>query len=179
MKKPAPPEIFDLVNDVKSKHHLPRLHSASIAVAFDDGKPFNKGRFNWGKVSKFGPGFQIWMADSYDFELTLCDIAFNDILETALQKEAYIDLLLNCCQVEYVPEMTKEGKPAKDKWGRIIFTEEIKYDDDGNPRWKKVPLDIPAYQDNVARYGCWCEEFIDLKNAIKTCDEREKFVAAF
>ena len=175
MKKLAPPEVFDLVNQVKEKYHLPRLQSASIAVAFSDSKPFKKGRFNFGKASKFSPGFQIWMADTYDFELTLCDIAFNDILETSVQKQAYIDLLLNCCQVEYVPQMQEGGnkpKPAKDNWGRIIYTDEIKYDEDGNPKWKIETLDLPAFQDNVTRFGCWCEDLLDFKNAIKNCDQK-------
>ncbi len=171
--------VFALVNKVKEQYHLPRLQAARIAVSFVDSKPFIGGRFNWGKVSKFSAAAKVWHGDEYDFLITLSDTAFNDVLE-GKQREANIDLLLNCCQVEYVPEMETKGakpKPAKDKWGRIIFTDEIKLDEEGDVKWKVVPLDLHAYQDNVVRYGCWCEDLLDLESAIKSVDSRGKVMS--
>lgn len=178
--RPASEDVFALVNDVKLKYHVPRLLEARIAVSFVESKPFIAGRFNWGKVSKFSEAAKIWQGDEYDFCITLCDCAYNDVLE-GKQREALLDLLLNCCQTEFVPEMEQKGTkavPAKDKWGRIIYTDEIKLDEDGNVKWKVVPLDLHAYQDNVSRYGCWCEDLLEMKNAIKRADDRGDFSAA-
>jgi len=91
------------------------------------------------------------------------------------QKEALVDLRVCCCQVEYEPEVQEENgkkKPVKDKWGRTVYTNVIKLDDEGNPKWKAAPLDLHVIQDNIARYGCWCQDLIDLKSTIKDAELR-------
>jgi hypothetical protein len=72
------PNHFTLANDqvtallaaVKQKHHSPRLDQAEIVVCFDEGKPFKKGKFNWGKVVKFSPLNKMFQGHKkYDFLL--------------------------------------------------------------------------------------------------------------
>jgi hypothetical protein len=85
------------------------------------------------------------------------------------QREAYLDLQLSRCGVEYLPEEIEENgkkKPIKDEWGRVQYTQEVKVDDEGNPKWKVVPLDLEVFADNVRRYGLWCDDLLELKDAI-------------
>lgn len=162
-------EVQELLEVVKNKHHVPRLADARIAVCFEDSKPFVGDRFNWGRVRKFSQSAKLFHPDNkkYDFAITLCADAWVSVLD-AKQREALLDLRLECCQVEYVPVTTEEnGKKhvVKDEWGRVQYTNEFKMDDDG-PKWKVIPLDLNVYQANVSRYGCWCSDLLDFKNSL-------------
>lgn len=163
-------EVQAVVEEIKTKNHFKRLQEAQIAVSFNEGKPFVKGRFNWGKTSKFSSFAKIWHPKNkrYDFHISMPSDAWHSVLN-ASQREAWIDLHLTRCQVEYVPITVEEDgkkKPAKDEWGRVQYTEEIKRDDEGNPKWLVVPLDLNVFQENVFRYGCWCQDLLDFKAAI-------------
>jgi hypothetical protein len=178
----ADSSVVKLFEDVKLQYHLPRLEEATIAVCFVDQKPFNKGRFNWGKVRRFQPVDKLWHRDDrqYDFLITLSNPAW-DIL-SGQQKEALADLHLSRCTVEYEPvveEVTVKGvvkkKIVKDEWGRIEYTQEIKRDKEtGEPKWKIFPLDLHVFGDNVARYGVWCEEILSFKEALEDSVEEPK-----
>jgi hypothetical protein len=156
------------------KHHLPRLEDAEIAVCFQDKKPFNKNRFNWGKVRRFQAIDKIWHPNdkSYDFLVILSSDAWHIL--NSHQQEALADLHLTRCSVEYEPikeEITVNGvvkkKVVKDEWGRVEFTDEIKRDKDTQePKWKVLALDLPVFTDNVSRFGLWCEELSDFKEVI-------------
>lgn len=170
---PANNDVLEIVEQVKQKHHLPRLAEARIAVEFCDSKPFTGGRFNWGKTSKFSASAKIWHPrdKKYDFKISICADAWLSILD-GNQREALLDLHLERCQVEYEPvtvEINGKKKPQKDEWGRTEYTNVIKTDADGVPKWKVVPLDLNVLQENVIRYGCWCESLLDFKTAIDSC----------
>jgi len=167
--------VLDIFNKIKEKYHLPRLAEAEIAVCFVDQKPFNKGRFNWGKVRRFNSVDKLWHPDHkrYDFLIMIpCD-AWRDVLNSE-QKEAFADLCLTRCSVEYEPvveEVTVKGmvkkKVVKDEWGRIEFTNDIKRDKEtGEPKWKILPLDLHVFGDNVKRYGVWCDEILSFKEVV-------------
>lgn len=161
-------EVHGLVESVKNKYHLPRLQAASIAVVFSDAKPFIGDRFNWGKLQKFSPLAKLFQPKKYDFVLNLSGDAWLSILN-GIQREAWVDLHVSRCWVEYEQVIIEENgkkRPAKDEWGRIQYTDQIKFDEDGEPRWKILPLDLSVYQDNVSRYGCWCADLSNLKEAI-------------
>ena len=163
-------EVHKLVETIKIKNHLPRLQEAKVAVCFNDAKAFIGDRFNWGKVAKFSPMAKIFQPEDrrYDFCVTIASDAWVAVLDEK-QREALLDLHLERCQVEYVPVMIEEnGKkiPVKDEWGRIQYTDQIKMDEDGIPKWKIVPLDLNVFQQNVWRYGCWCYDLADFKTAI-------------
>lgn len=176
---PADNDVMALGEKIRTSNHLPRLLEAKIAIAFNDSKPFIKGRFNWGKVLKFTNVNKLWHPKDkrYDFLINLCGDAWIDILDGG-QREALLDLHLNCCQVEYEPEVIEENgvkHPVKDEWGRIQYTNIIKRDDDGNPKWLKVPLDLNVFTDNVGKFGLWCADLIEFH---KACEHKEaKYVS--
>lgn len=170
----APPEVCEIVESVKNKHMMPRLAEASIAVCFQDVKPFTKdGRFNFGKTQKFSKLAQLWHGSRHDFLIQLPAEAWHNLLNMH-QREAWIDLRLRCCQVEYVPEVHTENgakKPVTDEFGRIQYTEEIKRDEEGNPKWRVVPLDLQIFTENVAKYGLWCEDLSEFKEVLAQCEK--------
>src|SRR5581483_11681680 len=102
---------------------------------------------------------------------TLCADAWLSVLDS-YQREALIDLHLTRCQLEYVPmividEETGEKKVLKDEFGRIQYSDVIKTDEDGNPKWFVAPLDILVFQENVKRFGCWLADLQELKTVIE------------
>ena len=89
------------------------------------------------------------------------------------EREAYIDLQLSRCSAEYMPEEIEENgkkRKNKDEFGRIQYTNVIKTDDDGNPKWKVLPLDLEVFSQNVRRYGLWCDMIQELKEAINSAE---------
>lgn len=164
----APQEVLELADSIRTHHHLPRLEEASIAVSFSDRKPFIGGRFNWGKTSKFSPSAKIWQHKKYDFHISLPADTWHSLLD-GNQREAWLDLHLTRCTVEYVPATVLEnGKkiPRKDEFGRIEYTNEIKRDDEGFPKWKILPLDLFVFQENVSRFGCWCRDLTEFQQIL-------------
>lgn len=164
----APPHVIELLDEVKTKHH-PHLEQAQIALCFADTKPFVKGRFNWGKTSKFSDFARIWQGKKYDFWIQISVDVWYSVLNDE-QREALLDLHLSRCAVEYEPltEMVNGKKvKIKDEFGRLKFSEDMKYDDEGNPKWKVDPLDLEVFAQNVRRYGLWCEQFDALQEAVK------------
>jgi len=165
----APSNVFELLENIKQKDHHPRLESAKIAVAFNDAKPFTKDRLNLGSTTKFTPFAKIWQKEIYDFCILLCSDLWHQICDDT-QRMALLDLHLTRCQVEYVPETVVEGKKkkiVKDEWGRIQYTDQIKCDDDGNPKWYVAPLDLVVFSQNGRRYGMWYEDLASLADALK------------
>ncbi len=72
-------------------------------------------------------------------------------------------------EAEFLPEVVVENgkkKVQKDEFGRVQYSNELKIDDDGNPKWKVSPLDLLVFTQNVSRYGLWCEELLELNDAI-------------
>lgn len=169
-------EVINLFNTVKTKHHLPRLELANVALCFMDCKPFIRGRFNWGKVMKFSPIMKLWHPQhgKYDFMIMLVADAWHSILNS-YQKEAWADLCLTRCGVEYIPVTAVDehgkNKVVKDEWGRVEYTNEIKFDDDGVPKWRVNPLDLLVYTENVLRYGPWTEPILEFKQAVDTSSQ--------
>jgi hypothetical protein len=161
VKAPAP--VVDLFREVTEKHHFPRLETAQIGICFTDAKAFRGDQINLGKVSKFTSQNRIWQDVKRDFCITLCSDVWYQILNDE-QREALADLLLTCCDVEYEPVTEVVGnrkKPVKDEWGRVQKTDEIKYDDEGNPKWRVKPLDLIVFAENARKYDLWLKEVIE------------------
>jgi hypothetical protein len=161
----APDELVAILNSVKIRHHHPRLESASIAISFDDSKPFVKNKLNLGKVAKFSPLARLWQGQQHDFSLIIPMDLWHTVLKGD-QREAYLDLQLTRCVVEYLPEEIEDEngkkKKVKDEWGRVQYTQTPKTDDEGNPKWKVVSLDLEVFADNVRRYGLWMDSLEEL-----------------
>ena len=163
----APSEVVELLAQIKDKHHA-RLVNARIAISFDDSKPFLRNKLNLGKVTKFSPLARLWQKEQHDFCLSIPMELWHSVLKGD-QRDAYLDLQLSRCGVEYLPEEVEvngKKKPVKDEFGRVQYTQEIKVDDEGNPKWKVVPLDLEVFAENVRRYGLWCDDLLELKDAI-------------
>jgi hypothetical protein len=163
-------EVKELIEQIKQKNHCPRLSEAKIAICFNDGKMFVKNRFNWGKVQKFSNLAKLWHHPRHDFLINVPGDIWTDILNEN-QREALVDLHLSRCGVEYEPETIEENgtkKVVKDEWGRVEYTDIIKTDDEGNPKWLVYPFDLEVISSNIGRYGLWCEGLADLKTAIET-----------
>ena len=158
----APQNIEDLFYSVRDQHHLPRLAEAQFAIALSESKPFANNRFQWGKVSKFNDFNKLWQTPKFDFSIIVCSEVWHTLL-SAPQREALVDLHLTRCSVDYEPEVIEEnGKKivVKDDWGRIKYTNELKYDDEGKPKWRVLPLDLDTIARNVIRYGVWMKDFV-------------------
>jgi len=165
----APAAIMERMAAVQAKNH-PHLDDALICIEFVDSKPYLKDRLNLGKVAKFSAALKLWLHNSYDFRLSICSDVWYDLLDDD-QREAYLDLLLTRCQIEYEPNtVVVNGKRqvVKDEWGRIEYTDEPKYDDEGHPVWKVSPLDIAVISQNIKRYGLWFDDLVELKQAIES-----------
>lgn len=161
-------DILELIRNIKSKNHDPRLASASVTAVFEDSKPFVKNKINLGKVCKFSPFNKLWHNEKHDFCIVIPSDLWVSVL-TAESREAYLDLQLTRCEVEYEPEVAEEnGKKSKvkDEWGRVQYTDKMKTDDEGTPKWKIMPLDLEVFTKNVRRYGPWLEELLELNKAI-------------
>jgi hypothetical protein len=174
----VPQDIMDLMEMVRAKYHLPRLATASIAVCFDDSKPFVRNKLNLGKVQKLSPLSRVWA--QYDFCILLCsDVWYSVLLDT--QREALIDLQLTRCDVEYEPAVeviNNKKKVVKDQWGRIEYTDQVKCNEAGDPLWRVSPLDINVISRNVRRYGLWFDDLMDLEDAIKHSVKSPEIVPA-
>lgn len=166
----APQEVFDLLEEVKNQHHRERLANASIAICFDDNKPFVNNKLNLGKLSKFSATHKLFLKQPYDFFLIIPMDLWHSILKGNKERAAYLDLMLTRCSVDFIPEEIEENgkkRKAKDEWGRVQYTQIPKTDDSGNPKWKILPLDIEVFSENVRKYGLWCDQLVEFKNA---CD---------
>jgi hypothetical protein len=164
----ADDKVHNLIKSLKEKNHQPRLEEAQITLIFTDDKPFIKDRFNWGKVQKLSPMVKCLQRGNDDFAITLPVDGWIDVMNES-QREAWLDLHLTRCRLEYVPVTIKENgkvKPIKDEWGRIEYSDEAKRDKDGNPKWKVSPLDLETFAENIHRYGLWCEPITLFKDAI-------------
>ena len=52
------------------------------------------------------------------------------------------------------------------KVGRTKYTNVMKFDDNGDPKWKIAPLDLEIFTSNVSKYGVWSDQILELKEAI-------------
>lgn len=166
---PSDIEAQSIKDKVKETYHHPRLAEANVALSFNDSKPFVGDRFNWGKTSKFSSADRIWQGKQYDFHISLPADSWHSILNST-QREAWIDLHLSRCQVEYVPVMLEfngKKKPEKDEWGRVQYTTEVKVDDEGRPKYKLEPLCLEIFAENASRYKCWIQALLDFKSVLQ------------
>ena len=162
----APLVVQELMQGVKEEHHHPRLEQANIVVCLEDSRPFPNNSLNWGKTVKLTQFNQLWQPQQKtDFCLVLCADIWHNILD-GNQKLALLDLHLTRCQVEYIARVDERGRPIKDEWGRIDYTNEIKLGEDGRPKWKIIPFDLTVFTGNVRRFGLWCPEIENLGQAV-------------
>lgn len=165
----APVEVAELLDEVKNKFHKDRLGNASIVICFVDAKPFVNNKLNLGKVSKFSPLVKLWQNKPHDFCIVIPASLWHSILKGPESRLAYLDLMLSRCSVEYELDVVEENgkkKKNKDEWGRVQYSDVVKLDENGNPKWKVLPLDLEIFSENVRRYGLWNEQLLDFAASI-------------
>jgi hypothetical protein len=139
-----------------------------VAVVLTDSKPFIEEKINWGKVKKVDKFNKIWI----NKDLNYCIIISSDLLNILKedQKEAILDLHLSRIRPQYQPKKVIEnGKKitVKDQFGRIEYTNDLKLNKDGSPKWLLDNVDLQVFGNNIKRFGFWCEDLMDFKEAIK------------
>lgn len=154
------------------KYHQQRIVTPAgqckIAIALTDSKAFVNDKINWGKIKKFNRFNKVWMHQDFDY----CIVLSSDLLSILKdnQKEAIIDLHLSRIHPQYEPnKVTEDGKKVivKDEYGRIEYSDQIKLDKDGNPKWFVDSMDLQVFANNIKRFGFWCEDLVNFQNAIK------------
>jgi Putative phage metallopeptidase len=165
----ARPEVLSSLYTVQEKFH-PHLNEARFAICFNDARSFVKDRFNWGRTGKFSSLSKLFHSDEdkSDF-LIQVPMETWEILQGD-QRDALLDLHLCRCKVELKPLfVTVNGKkqPAKDELGRVQYSDEVKTDDEGNPKWVVTPFDLNVLIENVSHFGCWCNDLLDFRSVIR------------
>src|SRR5262252_14220 len=164
----ASADVQESMLAVKRAHHSPRLDQAAVAVCFEDSKPFIRNKLNLGKVLKFSDLSKLWHGQKLDFCLVLCSDVWYSLL-VDLGREALLDLQLTRCEVEYLPvtvEVNGRKKVVKDEWGRVQYTNQMRFNDVGDPVLRVEILGPPVFASNVRRYGLWFDDLVDLQHAI-------------
>lgn len=157
-------EYKQLVDQIKTAHH-PHLALASIWVLASDSKAIVDNRLvatetrRCTKTEKLKTG--------HDFKITIRAEAWNVLTEQ--QRKIAIDEALCKCGVRYVPEIieiNKKKEVVTDEIGRIIYTDQIATDGEGNPKWKINQLDAGVYFALLTRYSIYNEEVDNIQRAL-------------
>lgn len=159
------------LKDLIEKHHKCRLSTnfgdCKVEIVLSDSKPFIEDKLNWGSVKKNNKFNQVWMNKYFDYCIVLSSELVKILNQN--QKEAILDLHLSRIRLQYQPKkIVENGKKiiVKDEYGRTEYTDQIKLDKEGNPKWKLDSLDLQVFASNIKRFGFWCEDLIDFKKAI-------------
>lgn len=159
----APQEIVDIVTNLRPNH--PHLNTASIWVLVSDGKHIVDNRLVPTKTSlctkteKYKTG--------NDFKITVMAAAWAML--TDKQREVAIDIALSKCGVKYEPQSVEvNGKKEilKDDIGRTLFTNEIQYDKNGNPKWKLNKPDAEIFYNILDKYGLYETSVENVKRVL-------------
>lgn len=168
----APDNVISMLNELKTSNHsrlITESGECGVTVVLADVKPFINNRFNWGTVKKFSEFNRLFMPTPIDFCIVVSSDAWHQILDND-QRKALIDLHLTRIEPEYLPEVNVvngKKKPVKDEFGRVVYSQELKLDENGQVKWKVNPLDLCTFIDNVVRFGCWAEELQNFKEAME------------
>lgn len=151
----ASDEYKQLVKDIKDIHH-PHLAQASIWVLISDTKAIVDNKLVATDTRRTTNTEKL--KTGHDFKIMIRGSAWNIL--TDAQRRIAIDEALCRCGVKYVPETIEvNGKKEiiTDEIGRIVYTNEIALDGQGNPKWKINNLDAGAYFAMLQRHGLYNE----------------------
>ena len=168
---PADKAVIELLEEVKFKAHLPRLEKLKFCVSITDGPAFVKDRLYLGRVTRIPECYRMRQKEPADFEITISGGTWGEILKKPEQRAALLDLHLTRVQPVYKNEVIIENKKrvvAKDEFGRIKKTEEVKVDKNGEPMWTIDPLDMRVIVQNIRRYGFWFDDLAEVFSVVKS-----------
>jgi hypothetical protein len=147
----APLEIEQLVKRIKQEHHK-RLTQASVWVLVSDAPGIRDNRIIATQSKKATKTEKL--TTGHDFKIIVMAETWSNL--TDAQREVAIDEALCRCGVKYIPqtvEVNGKKEVVKDDLGRTIYTDQIAYDKEGNPKWKIEPPDAGLYFDLLKRHG--------------------------
>ena len=157
----APKDIESAIRTLKDEHH-PHLGSASIWVLCSDSKPIRNNQLMVTMTKRCGKTEKL--ATGHDFKIIVLMEAWANLPDSA--RMLALDEALCRCGVKYVPqtiEINGKKEVVKDDLGRVIYTDEIDVDKEGEPKWKVNPPDAGLYYSLLQRHGKYSEE---AENAI-------------
>lgn len=160
----APEEIRRTVLELRDAHH-PHLSAAGFWVLVSDGKAIRSNRLVVTQSKKCTNTEKL--SSGFDFKIIVMAEAWAELPDKA--RRIYLDEALCRCAVKFVPQtMEVNGKKevVKDELGRVVFTDEIDYDKNGQPKWAVNPPDAGLFYDMLMRHGEYSEEAENVNRAI-------------
>jgi hypothetical protein len=158
----APDDIRRQIETLKDEFY-PHLANASIWVLCSDGKAVRNNRVLVTTTSRCTKTEKL--SSGHDFKITILVESWSLLPDSA--RTIALDEALARCGVKYVPakvEINGKKEIVKDEWGRTIYTDEIDYDKEGQPRWKVNPPDAGVYFTLLMRRGEYNE---DVENVLR------------
>lgn len=153
---PAPEGIRKQLREIKQDHHA-HLALASIWALCSDGAGVRDNRIIVTQTKKCTKTEKL--SSGHDFKIVVMMESWSKLTDS--QRHVALDEALCRCGVKYVPQsMEINGKKeiVKDDMGRTIYTEEMEYDQEGNPKWKINPPDADLFLTLLHRHGQYNEQ---------------------
>lgn len=175
-------DVYQILKEQIRIHH-PHLEEAKIVIYVNDKNKLNGQKVVIAESSKAST--KLKASIDADFTITIYAMAWGNL--NPEQKKACMDHELYHCGVQYVPvteESSDSGgaapgkkkgkkpkaKVVKDEFGRVQYTNEIKRDENGVPKWKLIPHDLEEFRNVVEHHGFWDE---DLQYFKAVMDKKE------
>lgn len=158
-------DIKRKLREIKKEFH-PHLTLASIWVLCSDGNAIRDNHVIATKTQKCTRTEKL--SSGHDFKITIMMETWAHLTDKA--REIALDEALCRCGVRYVPlkmEINGRKEIVKDEVGRTVFTSEIQYDRENNPKWKINQPDAALYFDLLMRRGTYSEEADNTSRALQ------------
>jgi hypothetical protein len=161
----APQDIRKQLKEIQEEHHE-HLGSASVWVLCSDGKAIRDNQLIATQSKKCTSTEKL--SSGHDFKVVVMMETWSKL--TDIQRAIALDEALCRCGVKRVPRMVEvNGKKEviKDDLGRTIYTEEIDYDKNNNPKWKINTPDAGLYFAMLQRHQQYSEQAENVQRALK------------
>jgi hypothetical protein len=174
-------ENYTLMNELVRAYH-PVLAEAKIIIYCSDKNKIKSNAIIMAEASRASSKMKASV--NADFTITIYVGPWSDL--TPIQKKACMDHELCHCGFQYEPVKEVVGrsrtgtprmKVVKDEHGRTQYTNDVKRDVDGIPKWKLIDHDLEDFYDIVHRYGLWNENLRSFKQAIDQSEVTEEGAA--
>ncbi len=163
-------DLYTMLHELIGRYHS-RLEEAKIVLYANDK---NKNRANKIIIAEASKASSKMKASTNaDFTIMVYMTPWSDLNMT--QKRACLDHELCHCGVHFEPVKeaaggTRSGRPrlkvVRDDYGRVQYTNEIKRNENGEPKWRLLPHDLEEFRDIVARHGIWDKDIQSFKEVL-------------
>lgn len=161
----APSDIKQLVKEIRDNHH-PEIAQASIWCLITDANGIHDNRVRSTITRKCTKTENL--STGHHFKIFVYAETWAKL--TDAQRRIAIDEALCRCGVKYIPETIEvNGKreTLKDDLGRVIFTNEMAFDQDGTPKWKINKPDAEIYFAMLKRHVMYSEEVENTQRVLE------------